>query len=147
MLKLAAQFVYNLLSGTALHVIAMLVGFLLTMILMGKTDENFLHLFLGVMVPFFIAGALMARERFAGARVISVLSAALALTVPPLAISFYWGWEMPRGLGNYGWTLTAIPFSLWGCLWMQNRQSEADRSGSEATSPASTPAKGLGRDE
>ncbi|QDU75298.1 hypothetical protein Pan97_23280 [Bremerella volcania] len=128
MLRDLGQFVYNLISGTAVHVISMLLGFILTLILFGKTDESIFHLVVAVFVPFLASGAFIAHRRLRWAPLVCVLSGTLALTVPPIAISAYWGWSWSTLGSDYWWVLTAVPCSLLGCLWVQSTPSAATQS-------------------
>jgi len=122
-MRTLGQFAYNLISGTAAHLILMFLGFLLTLILFGKADESALHLIVAVMLPYFAAGAFLAERRLRWARLVSVISGGLALLVPPMAISAYHGGRWFILETNYWWTLTALPFSYWGCVWIQSRQT------------------------
>ncbi|MFN3148600.1 hypothetical protein [Bremerella sp.] len=138
MLRGVGQFVYNLISGTAVHLIAMLLSFLLMLIVFGKTQESIVHLILAVFIPFMASGAFIAHRRLRWAPTICVLSAALALTVPPIAISAYRGWNWSTLGSDYWWVMTGVPCSLIGCWWQQSTH-DTRASGESPSPPDDTP--------
>jgi peptidoglycan/LPS O-acetylase OafA/YrhL len=126
-MRAVGQFTYNLIAGTAAHLILMILGLIATMILFGKMDEGPIHLICAVIIPFFGAGAFIAYRELRWAKSVSILSGCVLLVFPPLIVAAYqdWKWEM---IGHKFWfMIIAIPFSLFGCLCVQyNSKSKAN---------------------
>ena len=62
MIRNAGKFAFNLIAGTAAHLILMIPGFILTAMLFGKSDEGVIDLIVAVVMPFFGAGAFIAHR-------------------------------------------------------------------------------------
>jgi peptidoglycan/LPS O-acetylase OafA/YrhL len=139
MIRDVGQFSYNVISGTAAHLIFMIAGFILTAILLGKIDEGVVHLVVAVVLPYFGAGTFIAYRDLRWARTVSVISGALALAVPPIAIAAYRDWNWATLGTEYWFAAIAIPFSLLGCIWQQN--NEQSKAKSESSSEKETIAR------
>lgn len=114
-----ALLAYNLIAGTAAHLLLMLMGEIAVMVLFGKIDEGLIHLIGGCVLPFFGAGALIASRELRWAKVVSILSGCIALVIPVAVIAGYNDWDWSAIGSKYVYSVIAVPFSLFGCLCAQ----------------------------
>ncbi len=121
------QVVYNLIAGTAAHLILMILGLIATMILFGKMDEGPIHLIAAAIIPFFGAGAFIAHRELRWAKLVSIVSACVALGFPPIIIAAYRDWNWSAIGSEYWFAIIAVPFSLLGCVCVQNNRESNPR--------------------
>ncbi|QDU42640.1 hypothetical protein Mal52_11070 [Symmachiella dynata] len=113
------QFTYDVIAGTAAHLILMLAGVIVAMICFRKPNEGVLLLIMFVIVPFTCAGMFIAHRGVHFARTVSLVSGAVALLVPPIVIAAYWDWNWTQIGPDYLGTIVGLPFSVVGAHYIK----------------------------
>ncbi|MFT5302488.1 MAG: hypothetical protein ACI87E_003147 [Mariniblastus sp.] len=130
------QLAYNLIAGIAAHLLLMILGLIATLILFGKMDEGPIHLIAAAIIPFFSAGAFIAYRELRWAKLVSIVSGCVTLGFPPIIIAAFRDWNWTAIGSEYWFAIIAVPFSLLGCVCVQNyRESKPHGEGLSTGNP------------